>query len=100
MAKKAQAVLAPKSKQNGHAKTNGFPKQSNIAYISQHRPDGNGNKLLPTDKTTDQSLWRLKDDKGRQTWHYLTEEEAKEWPQSFADKYFLNLPLVSPSNLT
>lgn len=101
MAKKAQAVLAPEAEQNGHTKSNnytkqnGFTEQSNIPYISQHRPGGNSNKLLSTDKTTDQSLWRLKDDKGRQTWHYLTPEEAREWPQSFADKYFLNLPLVS-----
>lgn len=105
MAKKAQAVLAPESKQNrlaklnGFAKQNGFTKQSNIAYISQHRPEGKGNRPLPTDRTTDQRLWRLKDDKSRQTWHYLTPKEAKEWPQSFADKYFLNLPLVSHADL-
>ena len=100
MAKKAQAVLAPEPKQNKHAQTNGFTKHANVAYISQHRPEGSGNKLLPTDKTTDRSLWRLKDEKGRQTWHYLTPEEAKKWPQSFADKYYLNLPLVSHTDLT
>lgn len=100
MAKKAQAVLAPGPKQNGYAKLNGFTKQGNVAYISQNRPEGKGNKPLSTDSKTDQTLWRLKDDHGRQTWHYLTPEEAKEWPQSFADKYFLNLPLVSYADLT
>lgn len=44
---------------------------------------------------TDFTRWRLLDEKGRQTWHYLEDDEdAKEWPQSTADKYFLGLPLV------
>ena len=39
--------------------------------------------------------WRLLDERGCQTWHYLeTDEKAKAWPQSIADKYFLGLPLV------
>ncbi|KAF8850490.1 oxidosqualene:lanosterol cyclase-like protein [Acephala macrosclerotiorum] len=43
---------------------------------------------------TDLSKWRLLDEKGRQTWHYLEDDdEAKEWPQSKADKYFLGQPL-------
>jgi hypothetical protein len=51
---------------------------------------------------TDYSLWRLKVKHGRQTWHYLTPEEAKEWPQSITDKYHLGLETVSPrlSHLT
>lgn len=44
---------------------------------------------------TDYSRWRLLNEAGRQTWHYLKDdEEVKEWPQSTADKYFLGLPLV------
>jgi hypothetical protein len=44
---------------------------------------------------TDYSRWRLQNDEGRQTWHYLEDEElAKDWPQTFADKYFLGLPVV------
>lgn len=47
---------------------------------------------------TDKTRWRMLDDDGRQTWHYLeTEKEAKAWPQSFADKYFLSLPTVRTS---
>jgi lanosterol synthase len=35
------------------------------------------------------------DDDGRQTWHYLEDDEQnKEWPQSVADKYFLGLQTV------
>lgn len=45
---------------------------------------------------TDYSKWRLLDEKGRQTWHYLADDEsAEKWPQSTADKYFLGLPTVS-----
>lgn len=47
---------------------------------------------------TDISRWRMKDDESRHTWHYLSEEEAKEWKQSYADKYFLGLDLVSNLN--
>ncbi|EPS39819.1 hypothetical protein H072_6275 [Dactylellina haptotyla CBS 200.50] len=57
-------------------------------------------KVLPTSdyKTpfTDYTRWRLKDDHGRQTWHYISEEEAKKWKQSTADKYFLGLDTEQP----
>jgi lanosterol synthase len=44
---------------------------------------------------TDYTKWRLKDDRGCQTWHYLkSEEEVKAWPQSTADKYFLGMETV------
>ena len=46
--------------------------------------------------TTDIQRWRLLDEAGQQTWHYLeTDEEVKVWPQSTADRYFLGLPLVN-----
>ncbi|KAF3920313.1 hypothetical protein AA313_de0210112 [Arthrobotrys entomopaga] len=58
-------------------------------------------KALPTSdyKTpfTDYTRWRLKDDHGRQTWHYLSEEEAKKWKQSTADRYFLGLNTEQPN---
>jgi len=44
---------------------------------------------------TDYTRWRLLDEAGRQTWHYLeSDEEVKEWPQSIADKWHLNMPTV------
>lgn len=47
------------------------------------------------DEATDIRRWRLLDEAGRQTWHYLgSDEELAAWPQSIADKYFLNLPTV------
>ena len=49
-------------------------------------------KLL---ETTDHSRWRLLNDEGRLSWHYLNDEkQAKKWPQSYADKWYLGLPLV------
>jgi lanosterol synthase len=53
------------------------------------------NGRVQKDKKTDYSRWRLLDERGRQTWHYLrTDEEAEKWPQSVADKYYLGLPTV------
>jgi len=47
------------------------------------------------DPKTDHTRWRLVDDHGRQTWEYLrSEESAKQWPQSTADKWFVGLNTV------
>ncbi|KAH8880592.1 terpene synthase [Thozetella sp. PMI_491] len=47
--------------------------------------------------STDHSRWRMRDDQGRLSWHYLeADEQLKEWPQSYADKYYLGLPLGLP----
>ena len=56
----------------------------------------NASKRQRLPERTDPTRWRLRDEAGCQTWHYLDDdEEAKKWPQSLADKYFLGLPLVS-----
>ncbi len=58
--------------------------------------DGASVKRPKLSERTDYTRWRLLDEEGRQTWHYLEDDEAaKEWPQSTADKYFLGLPMVS-----
>jgi len=47
------------------------------------------------DEKTDYTRWRLLDERGRQTWHYLSsDEEVQKWPQSVAYKYHLGLPTV------
>ncbi|KAF8328406.1 terpene synthase [Cantharellus anzutake] len=47
---------------------------------------------------TNYSNWRLKcTDGGRHIWHYLSDEEAKTWPQSIIDKYWLGLPTGLPA---
>ncbi|KAH7191989.1 terpenoid cyclases/protein prenyltransferase alpha-alpha toroid [Fusarium flagelliforme] len=49
----------------------------------------------------DKTRWRLKDDDSRHTWHYLEDDEAaKEWPQSYAEKWYLNQSLGLPDLLT
>lgn len=48
------------------------------------------------EESTDKTRWRMKDEDGRHTWHYLEDDDAaKAWPQSQADKWYLGLPLVS-----
>ena len=45
---------------------------------------------------TDYTRWRMKDDRGTQTWHYLeSDEEVEKWPQSTADKWYLGMDTVS-----
>ncbi|KAJ4293414.1 Lanosterol synthase erg7A [Kalmusia sp. IMI 367209] len=49
------------------------------------------------EKGTDRSRWRMKDDRGTQTWHYLeSDEECKLWPQSTADKWYLGMDTDLP----
>ena len=43
--------------------------------------------------TTDKLRWRCKNVDGVQTWVYLEDDdEARNWPQTYADKWFLGLP--------
>ena len=49
----------------------------------------------PIDPKTDINRWRLRDERGRQTWHYLeSDKEVEEWPQSIVDRHHLGLPVV------
>lgn len=61
------------------------------SYVHEH--DSKRQKVAePVDKTR----WRMKADGGRHTWHYLEDDQAaKDWPQSYAEKWYLDLPLVS-----
>ena len=78
MAKKQQVTL------NGNTITHNG--SSNVIAHQQHPP---------RDEVTDLKRWRLLDVRGRQTWHYLESvEELGQWPQSTADRYFLDLPLA------
>ena len=43
----------------------------------------------------DLDRWRLLDERGRQTWHYMnSEEEVRQWPQTLIDRHHLGLELV------
>lgn len=70
---------------------------------SAAKRSANGNVQVPIgvrktangNSKTDYTRWRLRDDRGCQTWHYLqSEEEVKAWPQSAADRYFLGMETV------
>ena len=109
MAKKKQAPLSNGSEQGADHLAAHFESHTNgqvNGHLGQHL-NGHMNGHLgglanvgvkegssAADKT-DTSRWRLLDERGRQTWHYLeTQDEVKSWPQSHADRYFLNLPMV------
>jgi lanosterol synthase len=67
----------------------------NSQKVGEKRPIESSVKKPTLSERTDHSRWRLLDERGRQTWHYLEDDEdAREWPQSTADKYYLGLPLV------
>lgn len=69
---------------NGSAKMNGANGTLNGA--------SNGTGVAR--KSTDRTRWRLHNDRGCHIWRYLEEEEAKKWPQSTADKWYLGLDTV------
>jgi len=50
--------------------------------------------IAPPVPSTDLSRWRLESREGEHWWHYLSEEESKKTPQTFAEKRFLGLPTV------
>ncbi|GME60715.1 putative oxidosqualene:lanosterol cyclase [Neofusicoccum parvum] len=59
--------------------------------------NGPASSAVDPSEKTDYTRWRLLDENGRQTWHYLeSDEEAAKWPQTTADKYFLGLPTGLP----
>lgn len=79
--------------------TNDVTKRANKHEVSNGH---NGLKsATQNSEKTNYTRWRLRDERGCQTWHYLdSDEEVKAWPQSTADKYFLgldtNLPKLEP----
>jgi lanosterol synthase len=78
---------------NGHARARIGEKRPFDEELDEERDEAAKKPKLS--ERTDYSRWRLQDDGGRQTWHYLEDEElVKDWPQTFADKYFLGLPTV------
>ncbi|RYP78013.1 hypothetical protein DL769_003285 [Monosporascus sp. CRB-8-3] len=83
------------------AKANGFA-QPNGNGTARKRASGDDFSSTETKRPnledkTDRTRWRMLDEKGRHTWHYLEEDEAaKKWPQSIADKYYLGLDTEQP----
>ena len=65
------------------------------AGSNQRHQNGKTVASIGKQDTTDIQRWRLLDEAGRQTWHYLETDQVKAWPQSTADRYHLGLPLVN-----
>lgn len=87
----------PGKEANGSAYSNGTVYSNGSPTKKRKAQDANGitPAKRPRDEKTDLTRWRLLDEHGRQTWHYLeSEEEAKKWPQSVADRHFLGLHTV------
>jgi lanosterol synthase len=88
----AQTRKAALNAVNGSV-VNGTAKSS--ARFPEKKLNGYAHHVELLDQKTDYSRWRLLDEQGRHTWHYLTtEEQVKAWPQTTADKYHLGLPTV------
>lgn len=93
-------LLNGHEKENGHG--NGFSKANgNTKKRLSHANGVNGqddehdSKRQKVAEPVDRTRWRMKSDDGRHTWHYLDDDQAVEkWPQSYADKWYLGLPLV------
>ena len=69
--------------------------QNGTTTDSGKQRKGITNGTAAADPATDLRRWRVLDERGRQTWHYLTtDKELEAWPQTVADKHFLGLPLV------
>jgi hypothetical protein len=46
---------------------------------------------------TDLSRWRLVNDKGRHSWHYLAPyQDPEKWPMTIPEKWYLGLEMVGP----
>ncbi|KAK3501384.1 terpenoid cyclases/protein prenyltransferase alpha-alpha toroid [Neurospora crassa] len=85
-------MMARKQATEAPAVSNGSPKKRSSADSDNHNV-----KRPRLQESTDKARWRLSSEGGRHTWHYLEDDEAaKEWPQSYADKYFLGMPLELP----
>lgn len=85
---------------NGYSKTNGHhaPLVSSYEDEIYDKTNITGPKLR---KSTDRTRWRMRDVGGVQTWHYLEDDaEAKKWPQSTADKWYMGMPTVRASCLS
>jgi lanosterol synthase len=93
-----QTRLATMESPNGHANghANGYANGYANGTANGH---AGTTSLRITHQTTDRSRWRLLNESGRHTWHYLkSDKEIKEWPQTIADKYHTGQPTVGQTD--
>ena len=87
-----------RAKANGYQTLNGNGKEARKRTSAEDLSNGEA-KRPRLQEMTDRTRWRMRDENGRHTWHYLEDDEAvKKWPQSVADKYYLGLDTVCKTN--
>ncbi|KAI0376504.1 terpene synthase [Hypomontagnella monticulosa] len=80
---------------NGH--TNGTASKKQLKKRASDDELETTPKRPRLEEKTDITRWRMLDEKGRHTWHYLEDDESVErWPQSYADKWYLGLDTGLP----
>ncbi|KAI1494091.1 terpenoid cyclases/protein prenyltransferase alpha-alpha toroid [Biscogniauxia mediterranea] len=89
---RSRTAAAPNSLSTGNNAVNGTENEK----LPRKRTSDDALNAEPKrprlEETTDRTRWRMLDERGRQTWHYLEDDEAaKKWPQSTADKWYLGL---------
>jgi hypothetical protein len=97
MARKSTKV--PSVAVDGHANEHSTTTEKR-SLIIDNEEDVQSSKRTKLSSRTDYSRWRMLDERGRQTWHYLEDDQAAEkWPQTTADRWFLGLPTVRTSQI-
>lgn len=92
------------TRSTGRAKANGYEKLNSDGKEARKRTgaddlNSSETKRPRLEDKTDRSRWRMLDENGRHTWHYLEDDEAlKKWPLSVADMYFLGFDTVHSNN--
>lgn len=88
---------SPKEAEASHSSGNSYEdiKTGEKRSIDSQVNDASASKRPKLQERTDYTRWRMLNEAGRHTWHYLEDvEDVEEWPQSLADKYFLGLPMA------
>ncbi len=65
------------------------------AYKYQNHLARNRGSPRKTDAATDLSRWRLQNENGRQTWHYVPLDQTPDREQTMLEKHSLGLDTVS-----
>lgn len=84
------AKSIPTASNSGLTKNSSKQRKSNVKLTNEP-----SSTIAKHQEQIDILRWRCLDEKGRLTWRYLEDDaEAEDWPQSYADKWYLGLDLV------
>ncbi|KAI1263532.1 terpenoid cyclases/protein prenyltransferase alpha-alpha toroid [Xylariaceae sp. FL1019] len=90
-------MVTTRSSNDGKPATNGNTHPDSKLSSKKRPSNGTVDVDAKRARRTEPSRWRMLDENGRLTWHYLESDgEVKGWPQSAADKWYLGLDLNLP----